>query len=179
MKCNKSNHPIQTPSYKSPIQVTISYSCGEQLSLFLRIILFQIFNLYNTHFSVLTSRIFNLPYFYFTVIFHLKQINPPHTQYVSYHGITPVICFHTTQKASSAFYSSHRNRIGRYELDSCSSGQGPVAGSCERDNELLAYMICWKFLNSWITRLSPVEMASWQFEMYIRTDRPQNKNGYE
>jgi hypothetical protein len=37
--------------------------------------------------------------------------------------------------------------IGGYELDYAWSGQGPVAGSCERGNEPSISTNCWEFLD--------------------------------
>jgi hypothetical protein len=36
--------------------------------------------------------------------------------------------------------------VGMYELDSCGSGKGPVAGTCEHGNEL--YLERWEI--SWL-----------------------------
>jgi hypothetical protein len=39
------------------------------------------------------------------------------------------------------------NRVGRCELDSSGSGQGPVAGCCEHGNELPGSIKCEEYLD--------------------------------
>jgi hypothetical protein len=38
-------------------------------------------------------------------------------------------------------------RVGSCAVDSCGSGQGPMAGCCEHGNESLGSRKCWEFLD--------------------------------